>query len=159
MATRTAEPTTETKAEAKPVTKQELIDGLNTDLAAEFQAVVTYRLFASMATGPYRQEIRSFFEKEIADELNHAALLADKIVALGGEPTTEPLPVEVSEDNRTMFEIALQAETDTIARYEERVRQAEALGETGLKVRLEDLIVDETEHKEQMERLHTTWKA
>lgn len=137
--------------------KQDLIDGLNTDLAAEFQAVITYRLFASLATGPYRQEIRDFFESEIPDELDHAAFLADKIVALGGEPTTEPLPVKITQDNRKMFEIAHQAEAETIERYEERVEQAEKLGETGLKVRLEDLIVDETDHKEQMERILTNW--
>ncbi|MDX1568372.1 MAG: ferritin-like domain-containing protein [Longimicrobiales bacterium] len=138
-------------------TKQELIDGLNTDLAAEFQAIITYRLFASLVSGPYRQEFREFFEAEVPDELAHAAYLADKIVALGGEPVTEPLEVKISDDNREMFEIALQAETDTIARYEERIGQAEELGETGLKVRLEDLVSDETTHKEDIERILTNW--
>jgi len=137
----------------------ELIEGLNHDLAAEYQAVITYRLFASLATGPYRQEARSFFEAEIPDELEHARFLADKIVALGGEPTSEPLPVETTRDLRRMFEIGRAAEIDTIERYEERVRQAEALGLTALKVRLEDLIVDETEHKEEMERILTNWPS
>lgn len=138
-------------------TKQELIDGLNTDLAAEFQAVITYRLFASMATGLHRHEVREFFESEISDELEHAKYLADKVVALGGEPATEPLPVEVTSDLREMFEMALKAETETIQRYEERVRQADALGMTGLKVGLEDLIADETDHKEEMEKILHRW--
>lgn len=138
-------------------TKQELIDGLNTDLAAEFQAVITYRLFASMATGLHRHEVREFFEGEISDELEHAKYLADKVVALGGEPATEPLPVEVTSDLREMFEMALKAETETIQRYEERVRQADALGMTGLKVGLEDLIADETDHKEEMEKILHRW--
>ncbi len=138
-------------------TKQELIDGLNTDLAAEFQAIITYRLFAALTSGPYRQEFREFFEAEVPDELSHAAYLADKIVALGGQPVTEPLEVEISQDNREMFEIALKAETETIARYEERIAQAEELGETGLKVRLEDLVSDETTHKEDIERILTNW--
>jgi len=137
---------------------EELLEGLNHDLAAEFQAVITYRLFASLASGPYRQEVRAFFEAEIPDELGHAQFLADKIVALGGMPTSEALPVEVTRVNREMFEIALAAETDAIARYEERVRQADALGLTALKVRLEDLIVDETEHKEEIERRLHNWK-
>jgi len=137
---------------------EELLEGLNHDLAAEFQAVITYRLFASLASGPYRQEVRAFFEAEIPDELGHAQFLADKIVALGGMPTSESLPVEVTRVNREMFEIALAAETDAIARYEERVRQADALGLTALKVRLEDLIVDETGHKEEIERRLHNWK-
>ncbi len=139
-------------------TMEELLEGLNLDLAAEFQAVITYRVFASLATGPYRSEVRDFFESEIPDELSHAQFLADKIVALGGTPTTEPLPVELTRDNREMFEIALKAETEAIARYEERVAQAEELNLTGLKVRLEDLIVDETGHKEEIERRLHNWK-
>ncbi|MEX2529790.1 MAG: ferritin-like domain-containing protein [Gemmatimonadota bacterium] len=140
-------------------TMDELIDDLNSDLAAEFQAVITYRLFASLCSGPYRQEIRSFFEREIPDELEHARFLADKIVALGGTPTTEPLPVRITRDNKEMFELALKAETDTIERYERRVAQAAELGLTALKVSLEDLIVDETGHKEDMEMQLLNWKG
>ncbi|MGD2068631.1 MAG: ferritin-like domain-containing protein [Gemmatimonadota bacterium] len=140
-------------------TREELLAGLNEDLAAEFNAVITYRLFASLCSGPYRQEIRAFFESEIPDELGHAQFLADKIVALGGTPTTEPGPVEITTDNRQMFEISLKAERDTIARYEKRIDQAEAVGETGLKIKLEDLIVDETQHAEEMERILHEWRS
>ena len=140
-------------------TMKDLLEGLNLDLAAEYQAVITYRTFASLATGPFRNEVREFFEGEIPDELGHAQLLADKIVALGGTPTTEPLPVQVTTDNREMFEIAHKAESDTIKRYEERVAQAEELGLTALKIRLEDLIVDETGHKEEIERRLENWKG
>lgn len=140
-------------------TMEELLAGLNEDLAWEFNAVITYRLFASMCSGPHRQELRQFFESEIPDELAHARFLADKIVALGGTPTSEPAPVEITTDNRGMFEIALEAERETVKRYETRVDQADSLGQTGLKVRLEDLIVDETEHAEEIERILTNWKG
>ncbi|MEX0856008.1 MAG: ferritin-like domain-containing protein [Gemmatimonadota bacterium] len=139
-------------------TMKKLLEGLNVDLAAEYQAVITYRLFASLASGPYRQEVREFFEAEIPDELGHAQFLADKIVALGGTPTGEPRPVKISRDNREMFEIALAAEKDAITRYEKRMAQAEELGLTALKVRLEDLVVDETGHKEEIERRLHNWK-
>ncbi len=139
--------------------KDALLQGLNEDLSFEFNAVITYRLFASMCSGPWRNEVRQFFESEIPDELLHAQFLADKIVALGGTPTSEPAPVEVSTDTREMFEIALKAERDTVKRYEERVKQADALGMTGLKVRLEDIIVDETGHAEEIERILTDWRG
>jgi bacterioferritin len=139
--------------------RDELIAGLNEDLSWEYNAIISYRLFASMCSGPYRQELRQFFESEIPDELGHAQFLADKIVALGGTPTAEPAPVEVTDNNRKMFELALKAERDTVERYETRVRQAEELGLTGLKVRLEDLIVDETQHAEEIERILTNWKG
>ena len=48
---------------------EELIRGLNEDLRGEFQAVIMYRLYASMVQGPYRQELRAFFSSEIPEEL------------------------------------------------------------------------------------------
>jgi hypothetical protein len=44
----------------------QLLEGPNEDLRGEFQAVIMYRLFASMVQGPYRQELRNFFAAEIA---------------------------------------------------------------------------------------------
>jgi bacterioferritin len=46
-----------------------LLEGLNEDLRGEFQAIIMYRLYASMVQGPYRQELRNFFAAEIPEEL------------------------------------------------------------------------------------------
>lgn len=137
---------------------RELIEGMNEDLAAEYQAVVMYRTYASLVTGPWRQELRAFFEGEIPDELGHAAFLADKIVALGGVPTTEVKPVPIPRSNREMLEIALQAEVDTIERYTKRLQQAEELGEISVKVQLENLVVDESQHRDDIRRMLMDWK-
>ena len=137
---------------------KELIDGLNEDLAAEYQAVIMYRTYAALVTGPHRQELKAFFEGEIPDELMHAALLADKIVALGGTPTVSPAPVAIAKDNREMLENALQAEMDTIERYTRRLEQAERVGEISIKIQLEDLIVDESNHRDDIRRMLMDWK-
>lgn len=136
---------------------KQLIDGLNEDLAAEYQAVVMYRTYASLVSGPYRQELKAFFEGEIPDELGHAAFLADKIVALGGVPTTRVPEVPYTEDNRQMLENALAAEIDTIARYTRRADQAEQAGELSVKIQLEDLIVDESVHRDDIRRMLKDW--
>ena len=138
--------------------KQQLIDGLNTDLAAEYQAVISYLLYSRLVNGPLRPELSGFLEGEIEDELNHAKFLAHKIVALGGTPTTVPADVALTTDNREMLQISLQSEKDTIERYTQRVKQAEAAGELGLKVELEQLVADETKHKEDLERILFGWK-
>jgi bacterioferritin len=137
---------------------KELIDGLNEDLAAEYQAVIMYRSYAALVTGPYRQELRAFFESEIPDELGHAATLADKIVALGGTPTMQAAPVPVAKDNRDMLQNALKAEEDTIARYAKRIDQAEKAGEISIKLQLENLIVDESTHRDDLRRMLMDWK-
>ena len=105
--------------------RKQLIDGLNKDLEGEFQAIIMYRLYASMVQGPYRQELRTFFANEIPEELAHAQLLADKISALGGIPSATPAPVKVVSDAKAMLEAALQAELETIERYVKRRKQAE----------------------------------
>jgi bacterioferritin len=116
-----------------------------------------YMSYAAKITGPYRKELHEFFEAEIADELNHAKLLSEKIVALGGEPTTVPRPVPNAIEPREMLGQALKAEIQTINDYSERIRQAEAFGDIGLKVDLENQVSDETRHKEEIERILAGW--
>jgi bacterioferritin len=142
----------------KAVTRQALIDGLNHDLAGEYQAIVMYTHYSAKLTGPYRRELRSLFQTEIPDEQSHAQFLADKIANLGGQPSTKPRVVPQAEQPREMLENALAAEKQAISDYEERIRQAEALGEVGLKVNLESQVSDETRHKEEIERILVGWR-
>lgn len=130
-----------------------LVDGLNKDLAGELAAVIQYTTYAAVARGVHRPTLVDFFEAEIPDELGHAKFLANKIAALGGTPTTKPNPVTIPDTNRGLLEEVLKAETQAIKDYTERVAQAEEAGETGLKVQLEDQILDETNHREETAKL------
>lgn len=130
-----------------------LIEGLNHDLAGELQAIIMYLHYAAAATGVDRLELAEFFQREIQDELRHALFLANKITALGGEPIDEPLPVPRAESNRAMIERVLEAEERTIKAYTERMKQAEEFGDYGLANDLQDIISDETRHKEECEKL------
>lgn len=132
---------------------QELIDGLNEDLANEYGAAIQYTYSASVVSGLYRSALKPFFEAEISDELGHALYLSEKIKSLGGTPTTKAAKIPQPTEVKDLLQATLQAETDTIKRYEQRKKQAEALGYTELVVKLEDLIADETHHKEEIERL------
>jgi bacterioferritin len=62
-----------------------------------------------------------------------------------------------ADDPRQMLEQALAAEKQAITDYDERIRQAEAFGDVGLKVDLENQIADETRHKEEIERILAGW--
>jgi bacterioferritin len=136
---------------------QELVRGLNEDLRGEFQAVIMYRLYASMVQGPSRQELRNFFAAEIPDELGHAQILADKISALGGTPVAEPAPVKVVKEAKEMLQAALEAEVETIARYVQRRQQAEAASEYGLAAQFDDIISDETHHRDELRQMLARW--
>ncbi|WP_240375808.1 ferritin-like domain-containing protein [Bacillus piscicola] len=132
---------------------QELIDGLNEDLAHEYASVIMYTNYAAVVDGMYRSVMKPFFESETSDELGHALYLSEKIKILGGTPTTAPAEVKQTNNVKEMLQISRQAELETIERYKKRAKQAEELGLIELQVKLEDLIADETGHAEEMDRL------
>ena len=79
------------------------------------------------------------------------------IVALGGTPTVEPAPVKRAASAREMLENTLQDEIDTIARYVTRRRQAEELGHHGIAIDLDDLIRDESNHRDEIKLVLQRW--
>jgi bacterioferritin len=140
-----------------PVGSDQLVEELNHDLAGEYQAVLMYTHYSACLAGPFRDTLRALFQKEIADELRHAQFLADKIAVLGGIPTTGPRPVPQVTEPREMLQAILDAERETIASYKMRVQQADTFGDIGLRVDLENIIADETRHKEEIERILAGW--
>jgi bacterioferritin len=137
--------------------KQTLINHLNEDLAGELSAIIQYLTYAAKATGPYRPQLTQFFLAEVADEQLHAQFLANKIVALGGEPTTLPRPVPAAQTNREMLEAVLAAERKAVGDYSQRAQEAEEYGDKGLVVQLEDMVRDESGHSEETERMLRDW--
>ena len=137
--------------------KQAMIAKLNDDLSGELGAIIQYLTYAAKATGPYRPQLAQFFLAEVPDEQAHAQFLANKIVALGGEPTTTPRPVPVAKTIRDMLEAILKAERQAAADYTVRAREADEFGDKGLSVQLEDMVRDESGHGEETERILRDW--
>ncbi len=137
--------------------KKTLIENLNKDLADELAAVIQYTVYAARVTGPYRPQLVQFMLAEVPDELGHAQYLANKIVALGGEPTTVPSAVKQAETTQEMLEAIMEAESKAVKAYTERADQAEAYGDKGLQVQLEDMVSDETQHREETARILRDW--
>lgn len=137
--------------------KQTLIKHLNEDLAGELSAIIQYLTYAAKASGPYRPQLAQFFLVEVADEQGHAQFLANKIVALGGEPSTQPRPVPAARNNREMVEAVLAAERQAVKDYTQRALEAEEYGDKGLVVQLEDMVRDESSHSEETQRILQDW--
>ena len=93
----------------------------------------------------------------MTDEQAHAQFLANKIVALGGEPTTTPRPVPAAKSNQEMLEAVLEAERQALKDYSQRAQDAEEFGDRGLVVQLEDMVRDESGHSEETERILRDW--
>lgn len=137
--------------------KQTLIDQLNEDLAGELGAIIQYLTYAAKSSGPFRPQLSGFFLQEVTDEQAHAQFLANKIVALGGEPTTTPRSVPAASTNREMLQAVLNAERRAVSDYTKRARLADEYGDKGLAVQLEDFVRDESSHMEETERILRDW--
>jgi bacterioferritin len=133
--------------------RSQLIEALNQDLANEFAAIIQYITYAAKVSGPDRPELSKFFLAEVTDEQGHAQFLANKVVALGGEPTSRPASVAAARTNEEMLRAIVEAEQRAVDGYTKRARQAEEFGDKGLQVQLEDMIRDETGHLEEVRRI------
>ena len=129
------------------LTRKQLIDLLNEDLAREYQAIIAYVNYSQVLKGAEYMSIAEELEVHAREELAHALVIAKQIDYLGGMPTVTPKPVRTSEDAREMLRFDLEAENETIRNYRERVRQCEALGEYAMAEHIREILVNEQEHQ------------
>ena len=125
----------------------ELIEGLNEDLAREYQAIIAYTVYSSVLTGAQWMNIADELKLHAAEELQHALIIADQIDYLGGTPTATPKEVKLSKKPEEMIRFDLDNETETIKNYRQRVKQAEAVGHYALAEQLRRIITQEQEHQ------------
>src|ERR671919_749694 len=112
--------------------KDEIIRGLNEDLAREYKAIIQYVVFSNTLKGAEYGDIAEQLKIHASQELAHALEVARQIDYLGADPTVKGKEAEYSQDSKTMLEIDLRAEQETIKNYRERIRQAERAGEFAL---------------------------
>jgi bacterioferritin len=129
------------------LSRAELIDLLNEDLAREYQAIIAYVVYSQVLKGAEYMSIAQELEKHAHEELEHALIIAKQVDYLGGMPTVVPNAVKTSEQAREMLRFDLDAENETVRNYRERVRQCEALGEYALAEHIRAILVNEQEHQ------------
>jgi bacterioferritin len=130
----------------RKLTRAQLIAALNKDLAKEYSALIQYVQHAAVITGPQYDAISAELRVHSNEEHQHAITLSDQIDFLGGIPAVDVADIHISPDSKIMLEQDLEGELDAIARYRERIGQAEMLQEYGLRRALEDILIIEEEH-------------
>jgi bacterioferritin len=135
------------------MTKEQLIAGLNEDLAAEWGTILRYTYQSGKVVGLRGAELREIFDKEIPDELGHAKYLTDVVADLGGDPTTKPKEFGKPDDLKAMIELDLKMELSDVENYTAHSKMAGELGMTELKVKLEEMAADESKHARELHRI------
>jgi bacterioferritin len=128
-------------------TQEQLVQGLQEDLAREYKAVIQYVIYSQKLDGARYMEIAAELEKHAHEELDHALAVARQLDYFGEYPVHQPKPVQVSEENEEMLWFDLQAEDETVANYRQRIRQAEELEEYALAEVLQGIVQQEQDHQ------------
>jgi bacterioferritin len=129
----------------------ELLNGL---LQLEYTGLAQYTQHGFLVRGPERVVWGPWFKSEAEECLDHARRLGEKIVALGGMPTVERLPVQQAATLEEMLRLDLDLERRAVAGYQGAL---EELGDdTALRVLLESQVFEETAHVEELERILAT---
>ena len=144
----------------------ELIALLNEALARELQVCVQYMLQHAIGAGrelAAREAPRdrqgtfiashapyflpgSRLKKIAITEMRHAEAIAERIVLLGGEPTTQPEAITIGDTVKEMLEIDQAAEREAIDLYTHMIRVArDASDETTMRL-FQAILADEEKH-------------
>jgi bacterioferritin len=129
------------------ITREQMVQLLNEDLAGEYQAIIAYTVYSQVIKGAAYTDIARELVTHAGEELQHAIKIAKQIDYLGGMPGVTPKVVKTSSDAVEMLRADLENERATIGRYRERIRQAEAMGEYALSEVLRGIIMQEQEHE------------
>ena len=134
-------------ASNSPVTREELIKGLQEDLSREYQAIIAYVVYSQALKGAEYQNIAKELEVHAAEELAHAITIAKQIDYLGGMPNATAKPVKLTENAEAMLRADLENENNTVRAYRERVKQADALAEFAISEEIREILRQEQEHQ------------
>jgi len=129
------------------ITRKQLIDLLNEDLAREFQAIIAYVNYSQVLKGAAYMNIADELAVHATEELAHAIVLSNQIDYLGGMPTTAPKPVKTSEKAEEMLRFDLDNENETIRNYRRRIKQCDELGEYATAEHIREILMQEQDHQ------------
>ncbi len=123
--------------------KQEIIAMLKADMRDEHQAIIQYLQHAyALGEGEFAGEIEAIAR----DEMRHLDWLAEAVVELGGDPTMERSPVDLSGAGPAdWMGRDVIAEEGAIAQYSEQIA---AIDDPALKRLLTRILWDEQDHRD-----------
>lgn len=126
---------------------EELIKELNKDLELEYAAAIQYVQHAAVISGGEYDSIQKELVIHSQEEMQHAVSLSEQIDFMGGIPTIDVEQRVIADKSVEMLKQDLEGEETAIRRYRERIGQAEEMREYGLRRALEDILIQEEEHK------------
>jgi bacterioferritin len=134
--------------------KNQLVEALNTMLSQEHACAIRYATHAAVVTGPYAETVAARLKEIATDETQHAELLRDRILALGGQPTmsVKAEDLKTAQKLEEILKINIAEEQAAIRGYT-KILEAVPASNAILFQTIQGIIKDEQEHLEELETL------
>jgi bacterioferritin len=131
---------------------QEILDGLNEIMSVEYTSMIQLMQHSFLMQGADRYTFADLLRDHAKDTLNHARELGDKIVALGGVPSTQIGEIRQSTDTMEMLRQDLEQHQAAIAKIDELVAKTDERKIVALRVMLENMSEEETLFVDELEK-------
>jgi bacterioferritin len=125
---------------------KKLLNLLNDAIARELQVAIQYMWQHVQWSGVKGFAVKDELEKIAITEMKHAEAIAERLVYLGGTPTTKPTEIVVGKNLKEMIKRDIKDEENAIKLYRQIIEQARK-EEDETTVRLfRSILSDEEEH-------------
>jgi bacterioferritin len=131
----------------------ELKNLLNEAIAREISVSISYMWQHVLMTGVKGFAVRGEIKKVSIAEMKHAEEIAERLVYLGGRPTTQPTQIRVGETLKEMIEINAEQEAGAIDLYRKIIAKAEKEGDTVTADMFHEILAEEEEHHDTFTKL------
>lgn len=125
---------------------KELLDLLNQAVARELQVSIQYMWQHILWKGVQGFAVKDELKRIAITEMKHAEAIAERLVYLGGRPTTEPTPINVGDNLREMLERDKLDEEWAIELYKRIIETAQKEGDVTTAHLFLSILSDEEEH-------------
>ena len=119
---------------------------MNKAISMELQVSIQYMWQHVMWRGLKGFVVKDELEKIAVSEMKHAESIAERLVYLGGVPTTKPTPIMVGGSLKEMIEQDAKNEEDTIKLYRQIEAKAREEGDITTARLFRKILADEEEH-------------
>jgi len=138
------------------MSKEEVIKELNKALEIEHSAIIMYLHHAEFVKGLNAEPIIARLKEIASDEEKHRDMLRERIVVLGGIPSTKlsDLKIKQSDDINEMLKDELKEEKEAVLLYRKILSMLKGPEDNEtLHHEIYHLITGEQEHVEELQRL------
>lgn len=131
---------------------QNIIEALNERLAEELTAINQYFVHAELCDSWGYKRLHGMIRKRSIDEMKHAEKLIERILFLDGKPNVSTLnKINIGQEVPVIFENDRIGEDDAIRAYNQSIRLAMEVGDSGTRELLESILRDEEGHLDVIE--------